>query len=406
MSPSLATLLIIPAIAVAAPLLSTGLSRFVKIPVVVFEIVLGLVLGPAVLGWVAPDEFISVLADYGLAMLFFLAGSEIDFARVRGRPLNRSLLGWLLAVVVGIAAGTLLAQDLVTGVFIGVALTSTALGTIMPVLRDTGELRTPFGTAVIAVGAVGEFGPLIAISLFLSGRRPGTATVVLLVFVAVAAIAIAASVRGGPQRLHNMISTTLRTSGQFAVRFVILLVAALVALSLALSLDMLLGAFAAGVIVRLLLAGATAADREAVESKLEAVGFGFLVPIFFIDTGLRFDLGALTSSTAALVLLVVFTILLLLIRGSSGLLTAPSGASSADRRAIALLTATGLPVIVAVTDIGVESGELPVGTASGLVGAGMLSVLLFPLLALSQRRPSRAAGERDDRDEDLTDEAW
>jgi Kef-type K+ transport system membrane component KefB len=259
---------------------------------------------------------------------------------------------------------------------------------------------------VIAVGAVGEFGPLIAISLFLSGRRPGTATVVLLVFVAVAAIAIAASVRGGPQRLHNMISTTLRTSGQFAVRFVILLVAALVALSLALSLDMLLGAFAAGVIVRLLLAGATAADREAVESKLEAVGFGFLVPIFFIDTGLRFDLGALTSSTAALVLLVVFTILLLLIRGSSGLLTAPSGASSADRRAIALLTATGLPVIVAVTDIGVESGELPVGTASGLVGAGMLSVLLFPLLALSQRRPSRAAGERDDRDEDLTDEAW
>ena len=296
----------------------------------------------------------------------------------------------------GVAAGALVAGDLVAGVFVGAALTSTALGTIMPVLRDTGALRTPFGRAVIAIGAVGEFGPLIAISLFLSGRRPGAAAVVLLVFVAVAAVAIATSARGGPRRLHDMISTTLRTSGQFAVRFVILLVAALVVLSIALNLDMLLGAFTAGVVVRLLLVAATPTDREVVESKLEAVGFGFLVPVFFIDTGLRFDLRALTSSTSALVLLVVFAILLLLVRGSPGVLSAPHGASAADRRAIALLSATGLPIIVAVTYIGVESGDLSASTASALVGAGMLSVLLFPLLALSQRRPS-AAEEHEDR---------
>jgi Kef-type K+ transport system membrane component KefB len=172
---SISTLIALPAVAVLAPL-----ARFVRIPLVVFEIVLGLLVGPSLLGWVQPNDFTSKLAEFGLAMLFFLAGNEIDFERIRGRPLNRSIVGWLISLVAGIVVGVLIAPSPAAGIFIGIALTSTALGTLMPVLRDAGELRSTFGTAVIALGAVGEFGPLIAISLFLSGRKPGTATVVLI----------------------------------------------------------------------------------------------------------------------------------------------------------------------------------------------------------------------------------
>ena len=373
-------------LAVLAPLLASGLSAVVKIPLVVFEIVLGLLAGPALLGWVQPNDFTSALAEFGLAMLFFLAGNEIDFQRISGRPLKRSALGWLLSLLIGIALGLLLAPSPAAGIFIGVCLTSTALGTLMPMLRDAGELRTPFGAAVIAVGAAGEFGPLIAISLFLSGRRPGVAAVVLVVFVLIAGAAVFVAGRRPHRRMHALITATLHTSGQFAIRLVVLILTSLVLLSVLFDLDMLLGAFAAGVITKLLLAGAEPADAELVDSKLEAVGFGFLVPIFFVNTGLTFDLEALVSSTAALALLPVFLILFLVVRGLPGLLSAPPGSVAADKRALVLFGATGLPIIVAVTTIGVDSGDLAAGTASALVGAGMLSVLLFPLLGFAQHR--------------------
>jgi Kef-type K+ transport system membrane component KefB len=318
--------------------------------------------------------------------LFFLAGNEIDFERIRGRGLNRSILGWVISLIAGVVVGILIAPNAAAGVFIGVALTSTALGTLMPVLRDAGEMRTPFGLAVIALGAVGEFGPLIAISLFLSGRKPGAATAVLIGFVLITGVAIYLASRGTHVRLRALITATLHTSGQFAVRLVLLLLLSLVALSIALGIDMLLGAFAAGVITKLLLKDASEKDAEAIESKLEAIGFGFLVPVFFVNTGVTFDLESLLSSTQALLLLPMFLILLLVVRGLPGLLSAPINAVPADKRAIVLFCATGLPIIVAVTNIGLSTGDLPAGTASALVGAGMLSVLLFPLLALGQHR--------------------
>ena len=382
----ISALLAIPLVAVLAPLLSSLLGRFVKIPLVVFEIVLGLLIGPSILGWVQPTEFTEKLSDFGLAMLFFLAGNEIDFERIRGRALNRSIVGWLISLVAGVAVGLLIAPTPGAGVFVGIALTSTALGTLMPVLRDAGELRTPFGTSIIAIGAVGEFGPLIAISLFLSGTSPGVATIVLAAFVLITAGAIYLASRGTHHRLHALINATLHTSGQFAVRMVVLLLTSLVALSLALDLDMLLGAFAAGVIAKLLLADATPRDAEIIEGKVEALGFGFFVPVFFIFTGVTFDLQALLDSTTAMLLLPVFVVLLLLVRGLPGMLSAPAGSVGADKRATVLFSATGLPIIVAVTGIGVEAGYLEPGMASALVGAGMLSVLLFPLLALGQHR--------------------
>ena len=394
MEVSVSTMLFVPAIAAVAPLLVRGVGRWLAIPLVVFEIVLGLLLGPAVLGWVEPDAFLDLLSELGLAMLFFLAGNEIDFRTIRGRPLNRAVMGWIISLAAGVGIAALVAVDLPAAAFIGIALTSTALGTILPVLRDSGDLGTPFGISVIALGAVGEFGPLLAISLFLSGRSPLVAAIVLLLFALIAGIAIWFAARGVGERMHRAITATLHTSGQFAVRLVLFVLLALVALSIVLDLDMLLGAFTAGVIFRLLMAGAPKADAEAVESKLEAVGYGFLVPVFFINTGVEFDLAALVSDGRTLAMLPLFVVLLLVVRGIPSLLAAQPGANRRDRIATALFGSTGLPIIVAVTAIGVERDELDTGTAAALVGAGMLSVLLFPLIALAIRRTGSRSRRR------------
>ncbi|MGK9148229.1 cation:proton antiporter [Plantibacter flavus] len=385
MEDGLLSLLIVPAVAVAAPPLAALVGRYAKVPLVVFEIVLGILVGPAVLGWVQPNDFLDMLSQFGLAVLFFMAGNEIDFATIAGRPLKRAGLGWVVSLAGGIALGVIIGGDLASGVFIGVALCSTALGTILPALRDAGELPTPFGRAVTATGAAGEFGPLIAISLFLSGRSPLPATIVLLVFVGVSALAIWYASNGKHSRLHTLVTATLHTSGQFAVRLVLLGIASLVVLSIVLGLDMLLGAFAAGVVWRVFVARATPADHRVIETKLDAVAFGFLVPIFFVSSGVTFDLQALTTQPATLVLVPLFLVLLLVVRGLPSLLASPPGATRADRRGLLLFGATGLPIIIAVTTIGVESTFLPADTATALVGAGMLSVLLFPALALVGR---------------------
>ena len=138
------TLLIVPLLAVLAPLLARGLGRWVRVPIVVFELLLGIVFGPSVLGWAIPHAFIGILSQLGLAVLFFVAGSEVEFAVFRGRAGRNAVAGWVLSLVLGVAVGWLVAPG-EPAVIIGVALSSTALGTILPILRDAGELRTPFG---------------------------------------------------------------------------------------------------------------------------------------------------------------------------------------------------------------------------------------------------------------------
>jgi Kef-type K+ transport system membrane component KefB len=382
---SLSTLVLFPAVAVVAPVLARFVARLLPVPIIVFEILLGLALGPAMLGWIQPGEVVDALSDFGLAMLFFLAGNEIDFQAIRGRPLKRAGLGWLVSLALGIGLAALFSPHLAAAIFIGIALTSTAMGTLLPVLRDVGDLRTAFGIGVLAVGAVGEFGPLLAISVFLSGRTPLIAALVLIVFAVVAGVAIWLAARGYGKRMHRVITATLHTSGQFAVRLVVFILLALVALSAALGLDMLLGAFTAGVLYRLLLSGAPERDVESIEGKLEAVGYGLLVPIFFISTGVMFDLEALVSDPLMLVLVPIFFVALLLVRGIPASFAAPPGASRRDRIATGLFGATGLPIIVAVTAIGVEHGEISTGVAAALVGAGVCSVLILPALGLAIR---------------------
>lgn len=381
-------LVLIPLLAVAAPLLARGIRPVVRVPIIVFELLLGMVAGPAVLGWIEPTDILDKLSDFGLAMLFFVAGAEIDLRTVSSRPLARASLGWLLSAALGIGIGFLLAPG--EGmVVIGIALSSTALGTLMPILRDAGELETPFGRAITVIGAAGEFLPLIAISVFLSTRTTPIAAAVLLGFVALAGLAVVAARRMPHGPLHAFVRLTLHTSEQFGVRLVMMLVAVLVGLSVVLDLDMLLGAFVAGALWRILMARAPKRDAEAVESKIEAIAFGLLVPIFFLYTGVTFDLGALLSSQSALLLLPLFLSALLAIRGSAAQLSAPKGARVRERTSVALLAATGLPIIVAVTAIGVDHDMIESGIAAALVGAGMLSVLVFPVLGMLVRGDAR-----------------
>ncbi|MHA7985379.1 cation:proton antiporter [Rathayibacter sp. CAU 1779] len=394
MDARIAPIVLIPALALLAPILSALVGRVAKIPLVVFEIVLGILAGPSVLGWIPKSDALTTVSNFGLAFLFFMAGNEIDFATIKGRPLNRAIIGWLISLAGGLALGILLAPSPIAGIYVGIALCSTALGTLMPLLRDAGELRTPFGLAVTAVGAIGEFGPLVAISLFLSGRTPLAGALVLIGFVIIAGLGVWLASLGTHERFHRLVTATMHTSGQFVVRFAVAIIAGLVGLSIALGLDMLLGAFAAGILTRVLLSGARQEASEQIEGKLEAVAFGVIVPVFFLTTGITFDLRGLLADTRALILLPIFLVLLLVVRGLPGLIASPKGATGKDRAALTLFTATGLPIIVAVTNIGIEQHELSSGTASALVGAGMLSVLLFPVIALALRKVSSDGGVR------------
>ncbi|MEV7724275.1 cation:proton antiporter [Streptomyces sp. NPDC087917] len=400
------TLVLIMFIAVLAPLLVHATARWLPVPLVVFEIVLGIVAGPDVLGWANSGEVIDVLSHLGLAMLIFLAGYEIKFDRIRGDTLTRSAWSWLVALALGMAAGLLLAQGggFERGVYIGTALTSTALGAILPMLRESGDLNGRFGTVTMAVGSVGEFGPIIAMALLLSGRAPARSAVVLIAFALLTAGAVFWALRPKPPWFAAVIDKTLHSSAQFAVRFVMLMLVAMLGLAEVLGLDVLLGAFAAGLITRLVLQGAAPDSSELVLSKVEAMGFGFLVPLFYVVTGIEFDLKALLGGGRALLLLPVFLLLFLVVRGLPVWLLAPKDLDRRDRTALALFASTALPLVVAITTLGVDDGKLGEGEAAALVGAGMVSVLVFPLVAMRMRMrargretaPDRGAEERAD----------
>ncbi|MEV5871171.1 cation:proton antiporter [Streptomyces tendae] len=401
------TLVLIMAAAVLAPLLVHATGRRVRVPLVIFEIVLGILMGPDVLGWARPGEVVDTLADLGLSMLIFLAGYEIDFAAVRGDTLRRSLWSWPLALVAGIALALLISRgDVFEAFVVGTALTSTTLGTVLPMLRDSGELRSRFGTVISAFGAVGEFGPVIAVALLLSGRRPAESAALLAAFGAITAGAVFWALRPRPPWFARLTELTLHSSGQFAVRFVMLLLACMLGLAEVFGLDVLLGAFAAGVLTRLVLLRAAPASSGEVLGKVEAMGFGFLVPLFYVVTGIEFDLDALLHDPGALLLVPGFLLLFLVVHGVPVYHLAPRDLERADRVALALFTSTCLPLVVAITTIGVDQKLIDTDLAASLVGAAMISVLVFPLVAARVRARGRTAGPVSPADGARDSEAW
>jgi Kef-type K+ transport system membrane component KefB len=379
------SLLIILAIAVLAPLLCEWIPHL-RLPIVVVEICLGILVGPQVLGWAAAGPTIQVLSNFGLAFLFFLAGFEIDFPAIRGRPLVLATLGWLGSLVVCLSVGLGLQRCGVvdSGLIVGSALATTALGTLMPILRDAKELPTRFGAYVVASGAMGEFGPILLIALVLSTGEGehGYSLLIMVFFTAIIVAGAFVALKFRPARIVLILQEKMHTSAQLPVRLAILVLASLVMLARDIGVDAILGALAAGVVIKLASPGAYG---EALSHKVEAIGFGFLVPIFFVTTGLRYDVQALISSPQALLQLPMFLGLFLLVRGLPALLVLRE-LDIRTRTAVGLLSATQLPLVVAIADIGLKSGQLQPETAASLVGAGMASVLLFPMVALALRR--------------------
>ena len=392
--PSFTNLLIVMAVAFTAPLL-LGLFPRLLLPSVVLEIVAGIVVGPSVLGWVEVDEAVEVIALLGLAFVLFLAGLEIEFEKLRGRVLRLTLLGFAISFAVALVVSLgLSAADLVdTPLLVAIILCSTSLGVLVPVLKDSGQLATNFGQLIIAAASIADFGAIILLSIFFSGEGGTGSTLLLLGALFVLAATVFFAVKGAERsrRLREDLLRLQDTTAQIRIRASLVLLVGFAALAESLGLEVILGAFIAGAIVSLV-------DRDQAMThpefrrKLEAVGFGFFIPAFFVTSGVRFDLDALTASASNLLMVPVFLAALLLARGVPAIVY--RGALDARHTAIAgLMQATSLPFIVAATAIGRELDLIDAAASAAMIGAGLLSVLLFPLGGLLLLRRERVPAD-------------
>jgi Kef-type K+ transport system membrane component KefB len=379
--PAFSGLLVVMAAAFLAPFV-LGLFPKVRLPAVVLEIVAGIVVGPSVLGWVQIDSTIEVLATIGLVFLLFLAGLEIEIGQLRGRVLRVAGMGWLLSVGIAMVVGLGLKAGgfAQTPLLVAVILSATSLGVIIPVLKDAGEIESQFGQLVVAAASIADFGAIMLLSVLFAGKGGTGATLVLIGSLLALAFVVFVVVRGAERsmRVHDDLVRLQDTTAQIRIRGAIVLLVAFAAAAEQLGLEVILGAFAAGAVLALL-------DRDEVMThplfrrKLEAIGFGVFVPIFFVTSGLRFDLDALLGDPSNLAMVPVFLLALAVVRGLPALLyrklVGPERALVA-----ALFQATSLPFIVAGTAIGRSLGLIGGAESAELIAAGLLSVLLFPLI--------------------------
>lgn len=383
-STDLLSLLAIAIVAAAVPLV-VGLLRL-RIADVVLLIGCGIVLGPQCLAVITVTEPIALLSELGLAMLFFLAGLELEQASVRGQSGRLAAIGWGISLLLAGLASALLSIAGVIDDFLGIAiaLTSTALGTLLPVLRDSGELTGTFGRFFMGAGAWGEFGPIIAIAVLLSSQSKFMALITIAAFglIAVALAIIPGRLRN--KQLAALIEHGHHTSAQTAVRLSMLVIVLLLAVADGFGLDAVLGAFAAGLVVRRF---SPSSSSSLLESKVQAIGFGFLIPVFFIVSGANLDIDSIIANP---LLLVLFFLLMLVVRGAPQFLLYRRIFPEVRQRArFSLLVATGLPIIVAVTTLETRAGIMRPENAAALVGAGALSVLVFPIAAAALGRRAR-----------------
>ena len=377
-------LLLIAFVAMLAPLLAELPSSF-RIPVVVLEVILGILIGPHVFNLTSPDGMIGTLGELGLTFLLFMVGLEIDFDKIRGKPLSLAVGGWLLSFLLALvcmfffqAIGLIQTPPLLAAV----ALSTTALGVLAPILRDRGELDSEFGTYMVAAAAAGEFGPLVVISMLLIPTHSTFVHALFMVtFIIIAFVAANIALNTRASRLIDILTRTMQSSGQLPVRICILLQILFVALAAKFGLNIVMGAFAAGIVVGLAIKGK---EGELLRHKLDAIGYGFLIPIFFIVAGMKFEVSALWSAPLAPIQVALLLGLMLLVRGVP-LFLYKKELTPEEKPPFAFYSATGLPLIIIISEIGVSAGLMPPDRAAILVSAGMISVLLFPILAVKLR---------------------
>ena len=405
MSVSFSGLAIVAGVAFAAPLV-LGLVPAVRLPAVVLEIVLGIVVGPAALGWVHVDRPIEVMSLIGLAFLLLLAGLEVEFEQLRGRLLRVAGLGFLISFALAVITGVVLDTSGLTNapLLIAIMLSATSLGVVIPVLKDTGQASTRFGQLVLAGASIADVATVVLLSLFFSEKSSGLGAKLVLLggFVAlVAAIAVAVTGAERSMRLSGALLRLQDTSAQIRVRGAFLLLAVFVVLADKFGLEAILGAFMAGAVLKLV-------DRDGAmthpqfHTKLEAAGFGIFIPFFFVASGIRFDLHALLASGSTIARVPVFLAALLIVRAAPALLYRPD-VGTRKSAAAGLLQATSLGFFVVAGQIGMELGLITKATGAALIAAGLLSVLLFPAGALTLLRreaelqaapsPSRSASQ-------------
>ncbi len=376
--PEYRSIVLVLAASTVGALLSRLSGRLV-LPTVVVEIVLGILIGPQILDIAHVNLYLTAFANIGLAFLFFFAGIEVVEERVPRRALRRGTRGWILSLAVALPVGFVLQQAGVDAEWwlLAVALCTTALGALVPILSDARVLSLPFGAAALGTGVAGEFWPIIFISVFLTSVYGALTEVLLLIaFGVIVMLAATAVMRARPPRVVRVLQETVHTSAQTAVRAAVLLLATLVLIASNAGFEFVLGAFAAGLVVGLAL---DSPEGRFVRLRLEGIGFGFMIPIYFVVTGMNFDLDSLFTAEG-LALAALFLGLFLLVRGVSALLWV----RELDRRALAglaLCGATALPLVAAIVGIGQERGAISDAVGASLIGAGMISVLVYPLVA-------------------------
>jgi Kef-type K+ transport system membrane component KefB len=378
------TLLLAAAVAALAPLV-VALLPGPRIPQVVVLLAGGVLIGPEVLGWADRPE-IDLLANVGLGFLFLLAGYELDLHLFRERAGRLAMAGWLLTVALAAGLVGVLAAAGFVHAFVPVALglTTTAFGTLLPILRDNDMLGGRFGRYLMAAGAVGELFPIFAIALFLGASNKFVALGSL---AAVGVLAVVLSfaprlVRGN--RLERILREGEGSTAQTYVRWTVVLLLALLVVAEDFGLDVVLGAFLAGMVLRRWAPG----DVHALEGKLDAIGYGFFIPVFFVASGMTLDVRSIAEAPLRLL---IFFVLLLAVRGVPSLFLYRRDLPAAQRVETMFLTATALPLLVALAEIGLRNGTMLRENAAALVGAGVLSVLVFPMAAVAIERRRRAA---------------
>jgi Kef-type K+ transport system membrane component KefB len=381
----LETLLVVATVAALAPVL-VALLPGPRIPQVVVLLAGGVLIGPQALGW-ADRPAIDLLANVGLGFLFLLAGYELDLHLFRERPGRLAIVAWLVTVALAAATVGVLAAIGFVRAFVPVALglTTTALGTLLPILRDNDMLGGRFGRYLLAAGAVGELFPVFAIAVFLGASNKFVALGSL---VAVGVLAVVLSfaprlVRGN--RLERILQEGEGSTAQTTVRWTVVLLLLLLLIAEEFGLDVVLGAFLAGIVLRRWAPG----DVHSLEEKLDTIGYGFFIPLFFVASGMSLDIRSIAEAPLRLL---VFFVLLLAVRGVPALFLYRDALPPVRRVQLMFLTATALPLLVALAEIGLRNGTMLPENAAALVGAGALSVLVFPMAAvLIERR--RRAGE-------------
>lgn len=387
-------LAIVVAVAFCAPLL-LGIAPALRIPSVVLEIVAGIVLGPSILGWVHIDSAVQLLSLIGVGFLLLLAGIEIDYHQLRGRQLEVALvafavsLGIALAISFGLDAAGVVSAPFLTAVI----LSATSLAVVLPVLKDTNLIESRFGQLVITATSIADVATVVMLSLFFSGQSGGVGTKILLFggFGALCVGAGAAIMLGSHvARISRALLTLQDTTAQVRVRGAFLLLILFSVVAVRFGLEAILGTFLAGAVIKL-------ADRDGMmthshfHKKLDEAGFGFFIPVFFVSSGIRFDGHALFASGSALAKVPLFFVLLFVIRGLPALIFRPLVGAKLTAAA-SLLLATNLSFVIVASQIGQQLGLLSGGTAAALVAAAVLSVIVYPLLALMLLRVEEPAG--------------